>query len=98
NFGRMINRGVELTLDANRRVSSDFQFSVRGTFTYAVNKVLEADETEAIKNSERSYTGNPTGQIFGLIAEGLFTEADFDESGKVIGPEPRLGVVRVGDI
>lgn len=98
NFGRMRNRGVELTVDANKRVSRDIGFSIRGTFTYAVNKVLEADEPPAIIGTNRAYTGNPTGQLYGLVAEGLFTEADFDNDGNLIGPQHNLGVVRVGDI
>lgn len=98
NFGRMRNRGGELTLDANKRVSKDFAFSVRGTFTLAINKVLEADEPSATIGTNRAYTGHPTGQIFGLIAEGLFTEADFDDTGKLIGPNHNFGIVRVGDI
>jgi TonB-linked SusC/RagA family outer membrane protein len=98
NFGSMRNRGVEFMVDGNKRVNDHFAFSVRGTFTYAVNKVLEADEPPAIIGTNRAYTGNPTGQIFGMIAEGLLTEDDFNADGTLKGPPQLFGVVRPGDI
>ena len=42
---------------------------------------MEIDEPAAILGTYLSQTGKPIGQLFGLIAERLFTEDDFDENG-----------------
>ena len=51
----------------------------RGTFTYAENKIIEQDEAPGIIGTNRSSTGLPVGQLFGLVAERLFTEEDFED-------------------
>ncbi|KGE15863.1 TonB-dependent receptor [Sphingobacterium deserti] len=102
NFGQVNNRGVDISLDARKTFSDHFFMSVRGTFTYAANKIIEQDEPSAVIGTSRSSTGKPIGQLFGYIAEGLFTEGDFDDVANGILREgiPRhtLGVVRPGDI
>ena len=102
NFGQVDNRGVDVSLDFNRRFSPDFFMSVRGTFTYAQNKIIEQDEPQAIIGTHRSSTGQPVGQLFGLIAEGLFTDNDFANiaEGTLNSnlPTHNFGPVRPGDI
>lgn len=102
NYGQVENQGIDLTLDFNKAFSEDFYLSLRGTFTYAKNKIIEQDEPSAVVGTSRSSTGHPVGQIFGLIAEGLFTEADFQdvENGVLRDDLPKhsFGTVRPGDI
>lgn len=102
NFGKVDNEGVDISLDVNRQMSQDLFLSVRGTFTYAKNRIVEQDEASAIKGTSRSSTGKPVGQLFGLVAEGLFTEDDFAdvEAGVLKDDVPRhsFGPVRPGDI
>lgn len=102
NYGKVDNQGVDLSLDMNKQVTKDLYVSVRGTFTYAVNKIVEKDEPSAVKGTNRSSTGQSVGQIFGLIADGLFTDADFAniEQGVLIDgiPDHTFGPVRPGDI
>lgn len=102
NFGKVDNRGVDMSLDVNKQFSNDFFLALRGTFTYAKNEIIEQDEPSTIKNSTRSATGKPVGQIFGLIADGLFTEADFSniEEGRLAEgiASQSFGPVRPGDI
>jgi TonB-linked SusC/RagA family outer membrane protein len=102
NFGQVDNRGIDLSLDFNHRFGNDFFMSVRGTYTYAANKIIEQDEPQAIVGTSRSSTGKPVGQLFGLIAEGLFTDADFQnvEQGTLVSslPTHAFGPVRPGDI
>ncbi|WP_025764109.1 TonB-dependent receptor [Dyadobacter tibetensis] len=102
NFGKVQNQGVDLSVDYRKRFNPDLMIALRGTFTYAVNKIIEQDEANAIKGTNRSSTGKPIGQIFGLQAEGLFTNSDFIdvEKGTLVDGLPihTFGTVRPGDI
>lgn len=102
NYGKVDNSGVDLSLNIDKQVTEDLDISVWGTFTYAKNKIIEQDEPSSIIGTNRSSTGKPVGQLFGLIAEGLFTEDDFDnvQSGLLTEtvPSHSFGPVRPGDI
>lgn len=81
NFGKVDNQGVDMSLNINRRLNNDWSVSAIANYTYAKNKVVEIDEPLSIVGTYRSATGLPVGQQFGLIAEGLFTEEDFNPDG-----------------
>jgi hypothetical protein len=102
NFGKVNNQGVDLSLDYGSQVSSDVYVSVRGTFTYAKNRIIEQDEPTSVIGTPRSSTGHSVGQLFGLIAEGLFEKDDFlnvqDGILKEGIPSHSYGMVRPGDI
>lgn len=99
NYGKMKNQGFDMSVTFNKSFG-DWFIGAMGNFTFARNKITEWDEPE------RSYpnlyrTGNRYDQQFGLIAEGLYTEADFDASGELLQslPRPELGLdVQPGDI
>ncbi|MDC2625435.1 SusC/RagA family TonB-linked outer membrane protein [Bacteroides ovatus] len=100
NYGKVDNKGVDVALNYNKRFNKDWNISFRGTFTYAKNTIIERDEPESIKGTYRSITGRSINTLWGLQAEGLFTEDDF-ENGKLKEgiPVPQLGSeVRPGDI
>lgn len=82
NFGKVENSGIDCSLNINHRFNRDFQLTALANFTYAHNKITEYDEPEAMKGTYRARTGKPVGQLFGLVAERLFEESDFDENGK----------------
>lgn len=102
NFGKVNNRGLDMSLDLNRQFNPNFFLSVRGNLTYAVNKILEQDEPATVVGTNRSSTGKSVGQIFGLVAEGLFSDADFEDVNngvlKKSVPTHTYGMVRPGDI
>lgn len=99
NFGIVNNQGIDLSLTANKQVTKDFMISARGTFTYAKNKIIEQDEPLGILGTNRSSTGYPIGQIFGLLDDGLFTDADFVDGELIEGiPEHTFSPIRPGDI
>ncbi len=102
NYGKVDNEGIEVSLDANKQFSSDFSLSVRGSFTYAVNEVIERDEPSSVVGTYRAETGKPVNQLFGLEAVGLFTEDDFSNvaTGQLATgvPSHTYGPVRPGDI
>jgi TonB-linked SusC/RagA family outer membrane protein len=77
NFGKVENQGVEATIIFNRQFGNDWSVSARATATYAANEVVENDESFGVRGSTRSGMGKPVGQLFGYVAERLFTEADF---------------------
>ena len=103
NFGKVNNRGFDGSLNFNKHFG-EFFLSLRGTFTYARNTVLEYDEPESVKNTYRSQTGIPMGTQWGLQAIGLYTKDDFDSEGNLkFGlPKPEVGAtggkVHPGDI
>jgi len=102
NFGKVENRGVDLSLSAGKALSNQLYVSSQGTFTYAKNKIIEQDEAPAVVGTYRSRTGQSVSQNFGYVAERLYTNADFADltEGTVVStlPTPKLGKVRPGDI
>lgn len=77
NYGKVDNEGVDMSLTYNKQLNKDWYVGFRGTFTYAKNKILELDEAPGVMGTNRQRTGLPVGQLFGLVADRLFTEDDF---------------------
>lgn len=105
NFGKVDNKGIDMSLSYNQRVNKDLFIGARGTFTYAKNKIIEQDEAPGLIGTKRSSTGLPVGQLFGLVAERLFTDDDFEnvETGKLKSGIPQQNfssdlTLRPGDI
>ncbi|MFR9523507.1 MAG: TonB-dependent receptor [Rikenellaceae bacterium] len=100
NFGIVTNQGFDGSLDYNKQINKDLFISVRGTFTYSHNEIIECDESESIKGTTRSETGNPVNSYYGLVAIGLFQEEDFKADGSLVDgiPEHNFGTVQPGDI
>lgn len=102
NFGKVDNRGVDLSLTYNHHFKEGVNLSLRGTFTYAKNTILEIDEADGVKAKPyRSQTGRSIGTLYGYTADGLYTFEDFGADGKLLPelPQPELGTtVRPGDI
>ncbi|MBZ4042340.1 TonB-dependent receptor [Flavobacterium hibisci] len=106
NFGKMENKGLEISLNINKQITPDFFMSWRGNFTYVENKVTERDEAASLKGTYRSATGIQNNTLWGLTATGLYTNEDFatisdNPQQNVLAPGmpiPQFGVVRPGDI
>lgn len=77
NYGKVTNRGFELSLNVNKQFNKNLYVSLMGTFTYAHNEIIEKDEPQAVIGTNRAETGNPVNQLFGYVADRLFTEDDF---------------------
>ena len=77
NYGKVTNRGVELSLNVNKQFNKNLYISLMGTFTYAHNEIIEKDEPQAVIGTNRAETGHPVNQLFGYVADRLFTEDDF---------------------
>jgi len=102
NFGVVENKGIDLSVEYSKKLSQDFTMSLRGNLTYAKNRIVEIDEPESIKGTNRSVTGASTHTDMGLVALGLFTDDDFiDVSTGQLAPGVPIhtfSIVRPGDI
>jgi TonB-linked SusC/RagA family outer membrane protein len=101
NFGKVNNEGLDMSVNGRKQITKDWSVSVLANYTYAHNTIIEKDEPLSIKGTTRSLTGKPVNQIVGLIAEGLFTDKDFNPDGtlKAGVPEQRFsGKIFPGDI
>ena len=75
NIGKVDNSGVDISVDYNKAFSKDLILSLRGTFTYAHNEIVEMDEPK-YKWAYQYKTGHPINSIQCLIAEGLFRDEE----------------------
>ena len=100
NVGKMSNHGIDISLIVNKAISKDLFLSVNSSFTFARNKIKEMDEPES-KYAYQNETGKRYGQIFGLLADGLYTDEDFNADGTLVDglPIPAfMSKVSPGDI
>ena len=104
NYGKVDNIGVDLSLTYNQQITKDLHSGLRGTFTYAHNTIIEMDEALGVMGTNRQRTGHSVNELFGLVADGLFTEDDFvtnDKGDLVLKegiPSHTFNNVRPGDI
>lgn len=101
NFGKVNNQGIDMSLNGNKQLSKHLSISVLANYTYAHNEIIEQDEPVSLIGTTRSLTGKPVNQIVGLIAEGLFTQGDFNADGSLKAGLPKQGYndkVLPGDI
>jgi TonB-linked SusC/RagA family outer membrane protein len=99
NLGSMNNKGFDLSL-TYRIVTGNWNIAAMGNFTYAHNNILNWDEPKQVYPN-LTQTNHRLGQQFGYIAEGLYTEKDFEADGSLIqkNPIPQFGLnVMSGDI
>lgn len=95
NIGKVRNQGVDLSLDYNHDFGNGLFMTLKGTFTYARNKVINNDEPPFTKYKNLSAIGYPIGTPLGYVADRLFIdEADIRAHAlQQIG-----GVIMPGDI
>jgi TonB-linked SusC/RagA family outer membrane protein len=94
NVGEASGKGIDLSVDYNKNFGAAW-LQVRGTFTYAVSKLLVNEEPEYAANMQYlSRVGHSLAQAYGLVAERLFVD---DEDVKN-SPKQNFGEVRGGDI
>ncbi|ARS38871.1 hypothetical protein CA265_03930 [Sphingobacteriaceae bacterium GW460-11-11-14-LB5] len=91
NIGIVNNKGFDMELAYQDRIG-DFAYSVRGTATYAKNKIIYNDE-QATPYDYLKRTGLSSGTVFGLQQIGFFAnQADIDNS-----PKQTFSTVKPGD-
>lgn len=85
NLGEVDNKGFEASLDYSRAFSKDLFVSVRGSFTYAANKIKAYDQPNFVQYPGQSRVGKSINQELLYRAERLFIDdADIANSPKQV--------------
>lgn len=74
NLGKVQNKGMDFSVDYVKEFNKDFSMSLKGTFTFAQNKVLAYDEPAFLKYPNLSRVGHSVDQPLLYIAERLFVD------------------------
>lgn len=93
NIGKMMNQGVDMSLEYNHVFPGGLGLSLRGNYTFNRNKVIYNDKPEQIYKYQNT-VGFPHNQQYGLIAMGLFKDQDDIDN----WPAQKFSDVRPGDI
>lgn len=93
NVGEAKAYGIDMSLDYNKILPSNYWVQARANFTYAHNEFVKYEEP-AYNEKYRSYLGQPIDQAYGLIAERLF----IDEYDVANSPVQTYGDYGPGDI
>lgn len=93
NLGRVNNKGIEVEINYSNKFGKDFSYSVKGTYSYAKNKILEMDEP-SYKYPWMAFTGNSIGM------QRVYTWIGFYDSLSIADPKvAKPGqAVRPGDL
>jgi TonB-linked SusC/RagA family outer membrane protein len=101
NVGEMQNKGFDGFLEYTKRTSKDLSFNVKGTFSYAHNKIL-ANGEETKKYAYQSKIGHPHNSLMGYVTDGYFIDdahVEASPSQRAIGgTDPKAGDVKYKDI
>lgn len=96
NIGEMESWGYDLTADFRQNIG-DFHLSVKGTFTYATNKIINNGEADNIY-PYMDAKGQKIYQNRGFVALGLFSSQEEIDRSPVQFSESVHGTLRPGDI
>ena len=80
--GEVKNYGGEITLGWQQQLDK-FSYFIKGNFSYAKNEIVNINE-EYHPYKYMYATGNSIGQLYGLMAEGLYQKEDFDAQGNLL--------------
>ena len=75
NLAEISNHGVDASLEYNQQINKDLFLSLRGTFTYAKNRVEKWDEPAFLEYPSLSQVGKSLNTNVGLVADRLFVDA-----------------------
>lgn len=92
NMGRMVNQGLDGSLEYNEKFGKDISLRLFGNFTYAKNEILFADNPKAIYPYQQ-FEGTRFGEFMGYSDRGLFAN-----QAEVDGNPKQLRTVYAGDI
>lgn len=75
NIGEVKSSGFDANMSYQKTFSNNLYINVRGTFTFAKNKIIEIDEpTQQFEYQSR--IGRPINQGYGYVADGYYKDAD----------------------
>lgn len=94
NVGQASSKGIDIAVDYLAKFEKNWWLQARGTFTYAVSKVVVNEEpVYAANNKNLSKVGQSINGIYGLVAERLFIDQV-----EVNNSPTQFGNVLAGDI
>lgn len=93
NLGKAKSHGVDLSMDYNKYFNNKTWLQLRANFTYASNEYVEYEELDYPGAPWKKHVGNPIGQQWGYIAEGLFVDEE-----EVKNSPTQFGEYGAGDI
>ncbi|WP_343910347.1 TonB-dependent receptor [Aquimarina litoralis] len=87
NFGKMINDGIDVTLNTKNITNEKFSWDTNIVFSLYRNEITELSsdgdaligtlrDEEIIADLTRSEVGQPIGMFFGFVTDGLFRDID----------------------
>ncbi len=101
NFNSYKTSGIEFGVDYTYNVSDDFYVTIGSKVMNISPEITQLDEPiyEGV-DEELTRTGTATDAMWALVADGLFSESDFNPDGSLVDglPEPTFGTVQPGDI
>jgi TonB-linked SusC/RagA family outer membrane protein len=93
NSGKVENKGFEIILKHENKISRDFRYNLSGTFSFARNKVVSRVLTDSYP-SYRAILGQSMNARYGFEYIGLFqTQEEIDQY-----PTAPSGQIRLGDL
>lgn len=109
NVGVVDNKGIDTSLEYNKKIGRDWVISVRGNLTYNKDQWVNSDQPEQLYSwmNKRGYNLNG---IYGFVDKGLFTQDEIDqinvwealpEADKATNQRPfptQFGALQAGDI
>ena len=97
NMGIVDNRGVEVEANYKANVNKDLSFNVRGTYSFAKNKIILADEPSSLYNYQ-TYTGHSlnTQRVYTWI--GFYKDAEDIANSPKPQSAPRPGDLKYADL
>lgn len=100
NLGKVLNKGIDASIDYNHSFSNDFTMSLKSTFTFARNKVIANDEPAFTRYKNLSLVGHPINTLLGYDAQRLFIDqAEINKSAlQQIGGFVQAGDIKYSDI
>ena len=99
NIGRTENKGWDGEVSWRDNITDNLSYFVRGTFSYAKNKIIYMDESPS-EYKLSMQTGRPIGTIFGYVTDGFYESWEEIENSAYDGMERNLapGDLRYKDI
>lgn len=101
NYNSDMTQGAELGLDYTFKVNSDFAITAGSNLLFVSPKITKREEAfyDGL-DADYMREGTATDAMWGLMTDGLYSEADFNADGSLIDglPVPTFGTVYPGDI
>jgi len=98
NVGEASSKGIDFSLDFNRRIGSNWLLAGRANFTYSTNQFKVYEEPDFSAVPWKSRIGFPINQTWGYVAERLFVDDEEVINSPYQGADAMGGDIKFKDI